>query len=102
MNSRDRLGGIVHTYQKYDPAEFPSPTRPPPDVVSGAFEHMLAYGSLRELTAEELARDPRNDAVDIDAAPKSASHDPGAPRALPRVAQDAAEPSSGERSGTTR
>lgn len=55
MNSRDRLGGIIHTYQKFDPKNFPSPTAPPPDMVSGAFEHLLAYGSLRELTAEELA-----------------------------------------------
>ena len=53
MRSADRLGGIIHTYQKYDPKDFPSPTRPPPDMVSGAFEHMLAYGSLRELTDEE-------------------------------------------------
>jgi len=51
-----RLGGIIHTYQRYDPKNFPSPTRPPPDVVSGAMEHLLAYGSLRELSEEELAR----------------------------------------------
>ena len=50
------LGGIIHTYQKYDPKNFPSPTQPPPDLVSPAFEHLLAYGSLRELTDEELAR----------------------------------------------
>jgi len=49
------LGGIIHTYQKYDPVDFPSPTQPPPDLVSPAFEHMLAYGSMRELTDEELA-----------------------------------------------
>jgi hypothetical protein len=35
------LGGIIHTYQKYDPKNFPSPTQPPPDMVSPAFEHML-------------------------------------------------------------
>jgi uncharacterized protein with von Willebrand factor type A (vWA) domain len=52
----NELGGIVHTYQRYDPAKFPSPTQPPPDLVSPAMEHMLAYGSLRELTDEELAR----------------------------------------------
>ncbi len=51
-----RIGGIIHTYQKYDPKNFPSPTQPPPDLVSGAFQHMLAYGSLRELTDEELAK----------------------------------------------
>src|SRR5207248_4660493 len=56
MNSRDRLGGIIHTYQKYDPVEFPSPTAPPPDLVSPAFEHLLFYGNTRQLTAEELAR----------------------------------------------
>ncbi len=56
MANRRSLGGVIHTYQKYDPKHFPSPTEPPPDVVSPAFEHLLAYGSLRELTDEELAR----------------------------------------------
>jgi len=64
MNSRDELGGIIHTYQRYDPQSFPSPTQPPPDVLGSAFDHMLAWGDLRELTDEELARavriDPRN------------------------------------------
>src|SRR6202162_935422 len=55
MSSPDRLGGIIHTYQKYDPAEFPSPTAPPPDLVSTAFEHLLTYGNTRRLTEEELA-----------------------------------------------
>src|SRR5690606_20826101 len=55
------LGGIVHTYQQYDPGQFPSPTQPPPDLVSPAFEHALMYGSYRELTEEELAR-----AVELD------------------------------------
>ena len=50
------IGGVIHTYQKYDPGHFPSPTQPPPDLVSGAMEHMLHYGDLRELTDEELAR----------------------------------------------
>jgi uncharacterized protein with von Willebrand factor type A (vWA) domain len=56
MAHKSRLGGIVHTYQKYDPAKFPSPTAPPPDLVSPAFEHALMYGQHRELTEEELAR----------------------------------------------
>src|SRR3954469_7938577 len=56
MSTRDQLGGIIHTYQKYDPAQFPSPTAPPPDLVSPAFEHLLHYGSTRRLTEEELAR----------------------------------------------
>ncbi len=36
--------------------EISSPTLPPPDLVSPAFEHLLAYGNLLELTDEELAR----------------------------------------------
>jgi uncharacterized protein with von Willebrand factor type A (vWA) domain len=56
MSSHDKLGGIIHTYQKFDPAQFPSPTAPPPDLVSPAFEHLLYYGSARRLTEEELAR----------------------------------------------
>ncbi len=50
------VGGVIHTYQRYDPAKFPSPTQPPPDLVSPAFEHMLEFGDLSELTDEELAR----------------------------------------------
>jgi uncharacterized protein with von Willebrand factor type A (vWA) domain len=53
---RHPSGGIIHTYQKYDPKEFPSPTTPPPDVASAAFEHMLQFGSMRDLSPEELAR----------------------------------------------
>src|SRR4051812_43815741 len=49
-------GGLVHSYQGYDPKNFPSPTAPPPDMASAAFEHMLAFGSMRHLTEEELAR----------------------------------------------
>ena len=65
MKFPKRIGGVIHTYQKYDPKHFPSPTRPPPDLVSGAMEHMLAYGSLRELTEEELARAVRIDPSQI-------------------------------------
>src|SRR3954451_4780881 len=61
MSTRDQHDGIIHTYQKYDPAEFPSPTAPPPDLVSPAFEHLLTYGSMRRLTPEELARAVRID-----------------------------------------
>lgn len=49
-------GGVIHTYQQYDPKSFPSPSSPPPDLVSPAFEHMLTYGSTREFTEEELAK----------------------------------------------
>src|SRR6202035_5709628 len=56
MPSKHPFGGVIHTYQKFDPVEFPSPTAPPPDLVSPAFEHLLHYGSMRRLTEEELAR----------------------------------------------
>ncbi len=55
MSNENRLGGIIHTYQKYDPANFPSPTQPPPDLVSPAFEHYLEFGNLDDLTDEQLA-----------------------------------------------
>lgn len=60
-SKRDKLGGIIHTYQGYNPARFPSPTAPPPDMVSGAFEHLMMFGGARQLTEEELAR-----AIEID------------------------------------
>ena len=51
-----KTGGVLHTYLKYEPQKFPSPTTPPPDMVSPLMNQMLAYGSMRELTDEELAR----------------------------------------------
>jgi len=66
MSDRKRRpGGIIHTYQRYDPRNLPSPRQPPPDVLSGAMEYMLAFGSLRELTDEELARAVRLDPSQI-------------------------------------
>ncbi|MCS6851422.1 MAG: hypothetical protein NZ700_09685 [Gemmataceae bacterium] len=65
MSTRQQLGGIIHTYQKFDPVNFPSPTAPPPDLVSPAFEHLLHYGHLRRLTDEELARAVRIDPSQI-------------------------------------
>lgn len=65
MANRETLGGVIHAYQKYDPRRFPSPTQPPPDLVSSAFEHMLMFGQRRELTPEELARAVRLDPSQI-------------------------------------
>src|SRR6059058_4487977 len=65
MTTPPRLGGIIHTYQKFDPVHFPSPTAPPPDLVSPAFEHLLLYGNSRRLTEEELARAVRLDPSQI-------------------------------------
>jgi uncharacterized protein with von Willebrand factor type A (vWA) domain len=61
MSDSNQIGGIIHTYQKFDPVNLPSPTQPPPDLVSPAFEHLLFYGSMRRLTEEELARAVRID-----------------------------------------
>ena len=65
MANRTTLGGVIHTYQRYDPRRFPSPTEPPPDMVSSAFEHLLMFGAQRELTEEELARAVRIDPSQI-------------------------------------
>jgi uncharacterized protein with von Willebrand factor type A (vWA) domain len=65
MANRKTLGGVIHAYQQYDPKRFPSPTQPPPDMVSSAFEHMLMFGERRELTEEELARAVRIDPSQI-------------------------------------
>ncbi len=65
MTTKRTIGGVVHTYQRYNPAEFPSPTQPPPDLVSTAFEHALMYGNYKELTEEELARAVRLDPSQI-------------------------------------
>ncbi len=56
-----KLGGIVHTYRKYDPRRFPMPDADPPDLVSPAFEHVMAFGTMRHLTPEELT-----EAIEID------------------------------------
>ncbi len=63
--SKRKIGGILHTYQKYDPVHFPSPTAPPPDVVSPLLEQMLRFGSYKRLTPEELARAVRIDPSQI-------------------------------------
>jgi uncharacterized protein with von Willebrand factor type A (vWA) domain len=65
MPTRQTLGGVIHTYQRYEPVRFPSPTQPPPDLVSPAMEHMLMFGERRELTEEELARAIRLDPSQI-------------------------------------
>ena len=69
MSSHDRprrhAGGIIHTYQKYDPISFPSPTGEPPDMVGPAFDHLLHYGHMRQLTPEELAKAVRIDPSQI-------------------------------------
>ena len=58
-------GGIVHTYQRYDPVNFPSPMAPPPDLVSPMFDHLLMYGDTDEFTEEQLANAVRLDASQI-------------------------------------
>src|SRR5207247_4431927 len=65
MTVTSNIGGIIHTYQKYDPLHFPSPTAPPPDLVSPAMEHLLHYGSMRHFSPEELAKMVKIDASQI-------------------------------------
>src|SRR5207302_57247 len=65
MSLPDRLGGVIHVYQKYDPVNFPSPTAPPPDMVSPLFDHLLMYGDTEEFTEEQLANAIRLDASQI-------------------------------------
>ena len=55
MPTRDTLGGIVHTYQRYDPARIPPPRPPAIDLVTPAMEHLLEFGDSSELTEEQLA-----------------------------------------------
>ena len=54
-------GGVIHTYQQYDPAAIPPPSAASPDLISPVFEHLLEWGSMRELSEEELARAIRLD-----------------------------------------
>ena len=67
MNSEDvqTPGGIVHTYQRYDPVNFPSPSAPPPDVVSPLMNHLLEFGDADDFTEEQLANAIRLDASQI-------------------------------------
>lgn len=62
---RQTPGGIIHTYQKYDPVHFPSPTAPPPDLVTPLYEHLLRFGDASEYTEEQLAKAIRLDASQI-------------------------------------
>ncbi|MEL6895428.1 MAG: hypothetical protein AAFP90_04925 [Planctomycetota bacterium] len=65
IDRRYRPGGVIHSYQKYDPATYPPPNQPPADMISPAFEHALMYGEFRELSEEELARAVRLDPSQI-------------------------------------
>lgn len=65
MSKREELGGIIHTYQRYDPVNLPGPSAQPPDMVSPAMDHLLFYGNTRRLTPEEMARAVRIDPSQI-------------------------------------
>jgi uncharacterized protein with von Willebrand factor type A (vWA) domain len=60
-NSQPGVGGVIHTYQRYDPVNVPGPSQDGPDLVSPAFEHWLEMGNLDDLTEEQLARAVRID-----------------------------------------
>ena len=57
MPTRDTLGGIIHTYLRYDPVKIPPPGSPMSDLVSAAMEHVLEFGDLdtMEFSPEQLA-----------------------------------------------
>ena len=57
------LGGVVHTYLRYDPLEFPPPLAPMQggDAADAMLDHLLMYGSRRRFTERELA-----DAIRLD------------------------------------
>ena len=65
MTAKRNQGGVIHSYQRYDSRRFPSPSQPPPDLISPAFDHLLMYGGLRELSESELARAVRIDPSQI-------------------------------------
>ena len=49
-------GGLIHTYQRYDPQRFPPPSGPAGnDLASAAMNHMMMFGNRRRLTEEDLA-----------------------------------------------
>ncbi len=48
------LGGVIHTYQRYDARQFPSPTQPPPDLVSSAFASALSQPNTLIATVESF------------------------------------------------
>jgi uncharacterized protein with von Willebrand factor type A (vWA) domain len=57
MPNRDSLGGVVHTYQRYDPVAVPPPRPPEVDLVSPLVEHLLEFGHADDasFTPEQLA-----------------------------------------------
>ncbi|NBX25607.1 MAG: hypothetical protein EBQ99_06090, partial [Planctomycetes bacterium] len=65
--SRQPLGGTFHTYLGFDAVRFGSarPSDAAGAAAKGAFEHMLATGSMRRFTDEELANAVRIDPSQI-------------------------------------
>ena len=74
MTDSQHVGGIIHTYQRYDPVNIPGPSQPAPDLVSPAFEHWLEMGNLDDLSEEELAKAVRIDPSMIGNLGPSLSH----------------------------
>ncbi len=56
---------VTHSYLGYDPVKFGSPNAASPDLVSGAMDHLMAYGRPRSFTPEELANAIRLDPSQI-------------------------------------
>ena len=65
QEKRKGSGGIIHSYQKYDPVSYPPPSQPPPDLVTPAFEQALWSGSFESFSEEDLANAVRLDPSQI-------------------------------------
>ncbi len=50
------LGGVIHTYQKYDPARLPGPCANLPDVLSAVFDRLMTNGVDGPISDEELTK----------------------------------------------
>jgi uncharacterized protein with von Willebrand factor type A (vWA) domain len=57
--------GLIHAYLGFDPVKFPSPMAEPPEVAGAAFDMMLQFGDLADLTDEQLASAVKIDASQI-------------------------------------
>lgn len=65
QEKRKGSGGIIHSYQKFDPVSYPPPSQPPPDLVTPAFEQVLWSGSFESFSEEDLANAVRLDPSQI-------------------------------------
>ena len=61
MKAPKPIGGIIHTYQRYDPKNFPSPTQPPPER-----QEIPVVADFLKNAAEQFGFVPDRPANDLD------------------------------------